>query len=399
LNPHTLKINRSDLKYFTSLVQNRHLAKSLSESISIGLTHPKIRLLIQDSVKKIFDNSLNAAIRDIENHPHGQLFQRLIEYGPLNPDEDDLSAYKENTILSDEECASAVNFIFSFIINRFKGELAELLSIQPCFTLFEELKKKNRVSKNAFICFGDYIQEYKKSKKDTTHISAKGADGLIAEKSNNGKSLTVRAIIEIKSMYVPAEKLLAQISKHISRLKWGLVLGEQNFTPQELDINNKNILRIMITPSSWKVNRKFSWEEKDGVRRMIFPEPDFPKEETKIEEINTNIYKITLNWSQEALEQAAFEMTFWYMSQVGKKVFENKPLPKNWEGMTAEEAGYNSIKEKLYYIMQPYHYKFAKLSKKQKLRKQRMVKLYNVYSFGYPIGVDSNEMLWPEDIK
>jgi hypothetical protein len=25
------------------------------------------------------------------------------------------------------------------------------------------------------------------------------------------------------------------------------------------------------------------------------------------------------------------------------------------------------------------------------------VKLYNIYSFGYPLGIDSKEMLWPED--
>jgi hypothetical protein len=25
------------------------------------------------------------------------------------------------------------------------------------------------------------------------------------------------------------------------------------------------------------------------------------------------------------------------------------------------------------------------------------IRLYNVYCFGYPLGVDSREMLWPED--
>jgi hypothetical protein len=386
-------LNISTKNYISSIISNYHLAKALFNSISLGISSDRVSLLSKESVKEVFNNSLNAAIRDIENHPRGQLFQRLIEYGPLTPDEDHLSANKQNTVLSDEECASTVNFIFSFIINRFKGELAELLSIQPCYELFEELKNQKGIAQDAFICFGDYIREYKKSKNDTTNSSlvlAKGADGLIAEKSNNSKSLTVRAIIEIKSMYVPTRKLLAQISKHISRLKWGLVLGEEKFTPQELNIDKKNTLQIMITPSSWKVNRNFTWEEKDGVRRMIFPEPDFPKEKTTINKIDSNTYEIKLNWSQESLEQAAFEMTFWYMSQVGKKVFDNKPLPKNWEGMTTEEAGYNSIKEKLYYIM---------LRPLTGMQDRRAIKLYNVYSFGYPLGVDSKEMLWPEDIR
>jgi len=56
--------------------------------------------------------------------------------------------------------------------------------------------------------------------------------------------------------------------------------------------------------------------------------------------------------------------------------------------MTPEEAGYNAIKMMLYYI--PLRY----ISKRQE---RLTVRLYNVYCFGYPLGVDSKEMLWPED--
>ena len=88
------------------------------------------------------------------------------------------------------------------------------------------------------------------------------------------------------------------------------------------------------------------------------------------------------------MNQAAYEMTFWYMSQVGKHVYSNKPLPKDWEYMTPEEAGYNAIKMMLYYVQ------LRNMTERQELL---ATKLYNVYSFGYPLGVDSKEMLWPED--
>ena len=56
--------------------------------------------------------------------------------------------------------------------------------------------------------------------------------------------------------------------------------------------------------------------------------------------------------------------------------------------MTSEKAGYNAIKMMLYYMLLRY------LTK----RKYRLaIRLYNVYSFGYPLGVDNKEMLWPED--
>jgi hypothetical protein len=57
-----------------------------------------------------------------------------------------------------------------------------------------------------------------------------------------------------------------------------------------------------------------------------------------------------LAWSQEALEQAAYEMVFWYMSEVGKSVFSEFPLPKAWYHMTPQEAGRNAIKEALYHL-------------------------------------------------
>ena len=111
-----------------------------------------------------------------------------------------------------------------------------------------------------------------------------------------------------------------------------------------------------------------------------------------------------MDWSKEAIEQAAYEMTFKYMAEVGRVVYESKPLPEGWEDMSSEEAGYNSIKEKLYYIMRPYHYvdkndKQIELTPQQKRRKQKMIKLYNVYSFGYPLGIDSKIMLWPDDLR
>jgi hypothetical protein len=50
--------------------------------------------------------------------------------------------------------------------------------------------------------------------------------------------------------------------------------------------------------------------------------------------------------------------------------------------------------------MQPYHFEDIQnnLSRQQKIEKIRMIKLFNIYSFGYPLGIDSKQMLWSEDI-
>ena len=123
---------------------------------------------------------------------------------------------------------------------------------------------------------------------------------------------------------------------------------------------------------------------------MVFPEPSEAPAPAPPQSVGNGVWRMTLNWSQEAIEQAAYEMTYGYMAEVGKHVFTGKPLPKGWDGFTPEEAGYNAIKMMLYYMpLRPLSARHERLA----------VKLYNVYGFGYPLGVDSKEMMWPQDLK
>lgn len=94
------------------------------------------------------------------------------------------------------------------------------------------------------------------------------------------------------------------------------------------------------------------------------------------------------------MEQAGYEMTYAYMGEVGQHVYLNpeKDLPEAWKGMSPAEAGYNAIKQALYWM--PLRGRFL-----TKRKTGLAVRLYNVYSFGYPLGIDSKKMLWPEDIS
>jgi hypothetical protein len=88
------------------------------------------------------------------------------------------------------------------------------------------------------------------------------------------------------------------------------------------------------------------------------------------------------------LEEAAYNMTFGYMGDVGQSVYSKTPLPNSWQEMTAEEGGRNSVKMMLYYMM---------LRRLPDRHDRLATRLYNVYGFGYPLGVESREMLWPQD--
>jgi hypothetical protein len=49
----------------------------------------------------------------------------------------------------------------------------------------------------------------------------------------------------------------------------------------------------------------------------------------------------------EAIAAAAYDMTFWYMSELGASLYANA-MPKEWEGMSPQEARRNAAKMMLY---------------------------------------------------
>jgi len=118
------------------------------------------------------------------------------------------------------------------------------------------------------------------------------------------------------------------------------------------------------------------------------------RRDDEITQIGDNEWRITLRWSKEALAQAAYEMTFWYMEKVGELIY-SKSVPKGWEEMTPADAGRNATKMMLYYAI---------LRCRTNTEEQRAIALYNSYGYGYALGMNyknaegRREMLWPQDL-
>ena len=399
-------IKQETIENISSFIFNFPMAESLFQSIESGLRKQAVHFAGGDTVWDVFKHSLDAAIKDIEDDPRGVLFKRLIRYGPHTDTDSHALTGDSKTILSDPEWGKCVEFIFSYMINRFKGELAELLGIQPCLELVEKLKKENRLPGDVHVYWGDAIRQYSriKGKNDKNHPiwgrPVKGADGLLVEyipgpEPGSKKKVKIHGIVEIKSMTVSKRKVLEQIDRHALRLSGGLELLKYNFSGENVEIASTGLVKIMIIPSNWKLSREFHFEDdNDGSRKMVFPEHGHPGINNEIIELGPGFFRITLAWSKEALEQGGYEMTYGYMAEVGQHVYSNpgEELPEAWKGMSPAEAGYNAIKQSLYYM--PLRGRF--LSER---KTNLAIRLYNVYSFGYPLGIDSKKMLWPEDIS
>ncbi len=367
----------------SSIIGNRYLASDIEKSISLALRSPFVHLVSGKTEWDIFNQSLNWAVRDIKKHPIGILFQRLIKYGPLNPDDPVTLVSDGNTTLSDPECGLCVDFIYSHMINRFKAELAELLSIAPCVSLVQLLQKEGQLPEDAHLYLGETIQD--------PIGRRKGADGLIVKQNPITRSKQmICGIIEVKSINLDKKRILDSINRQITRMAGGIKLESKMWSSNEISLDHHKIIRIMVKPSTWKLSRELYSLKTNKGRKLVIPDSSSSTIPTLVEELSPNLWMITLSGAVELIEQAAYEMTFWYMSQVGKHVFEDRSkLPKGWEYMTPEEAGYNAIKMMLYYIP------LRSVSTRQKLL---ATKLYNAYSFGYSHAKDSSEMLWPEDL-
>lgn len=375
----------------SSILGRRPISQSLYQSIGSSLKSTRIHLPGGNSVREIFERSLKAAIRDINDHPRGELFRRFIEYGPEYPPDPSTNNGKS---FSTDECRSMINFIYSFMVNRFKGDLAELFSIEPILDTIDEFIKKGSLPDDVQFFFGETVWERvcKKGNDQTYGAFAKGADGLIVCTSSgeaNAKCVSIKGIVEVKSSCLTNSDILEQIRKHAARMQGGLRLSSEVFAPDQIAVDEPKYIRFIVIPSRWKLDRRWRRLKTETGSYLDFSELDEAPVPYKVEQIDRRTIKVTLAWSEEALSQAAYEMTYWYMTEVGQHIYSKRPPPKGWEEMSAREIGYNAAKNMLYY------FPFLELPPKTQ---SKAIKIYNVYGFGYPNAVDSpQEMLWPED--
>ncbi len=153
--------------------------------------------------------------------------------------------------------------------------------------------------------------------------------------------------------------------------------------------------QVVVVPDTWTLPRRFRFE-KANERSFLVVEPAEPPEaEDRVEKLAANHWRVTLRWSEEALADAAYAMTFAYMGELGRLLYGRDGVPREWSEMTPEEAGQNAVTMMLYYAI---------LRARTGREASRATALYNSYGFGYALGssfVDRRgrrEVLFFEDL-
>lgn len=343
----------------------------------------------------IFRQTLAASIRNIESHPRGRLFQEFLLKGPYE-DIGEIPAELVGQRFSDADTAAAITFIYSHMVNCFKGEITELLAAKPCMELMRRLQQDSELPRNARLYVGDSVGIHRARGKGLL----KGADLhiLIEEhRPDAATSIAVAGVMEVKSYIQSKSRLREQLDQHLRRAKQGLRVSGVDYPAEKINVGygkDRRVVRIAVVPSNWKLPRSFRFEESESGRLLHVDAGEPPLKNDEIIQTGDNEWCITLKWSKEALAEAAFEMTFWYMEKIGEVIY-SKSVPKGWEEMTQAEAGRNATKMMLYYAI---------LRCRTMREEQRAIALYNSYGYGYSPGMNyknaegRREMLWPQDL-
>lgn len=390
---------------------SKHRRRSLAETVGFGLLGPDLGEELKDSLRfalaggavfvrgntplSIFRQALSASIRDIKDHPRGWLLQDFLRKGPYEaPGE--FPAELVDLRLSDAETAAAITFIFSHMINCFKGAVTELLATQACLRLLKRLQQNGILPASARLFIGDSVLIHRAKGEGFL----KGADLHILIKDNSPAAppnVTVAGVVEVKSYSRSGGRLRKQLNQHVRRATRGLWVAGVNYPGNSVRMGhgtNRRIIRITVAPSDWKLPRSFRFVTSPNGRRLRVDRGTPPRKVDEITHMIGDEWRIRLKWSKEMIAEAAYEMTFWYMQKIGEVIY-SKTIPKGWEEMSPAEAGRNAAKMMLYYAI---------LRCRTVRDEQRAIALYNAYGFGYAIGMNyknaegRREMLWPQDL-
>jgi hypothetical protein len=228
----------------------------------------------------------------------------------------------------------------------------------------------------------------------------KGADMYILAQYSGARrspAITVAGVVEVKSYRKSRKQVFGQIDQHLRLAKRGLWVDGNEYPGEKITIGygkNRKMLRIAVLPSDWKLPRSFRFVDTKSGRFLEMERSKPQREDDEISPIGKSEWLVTLRWSKEAIAEAAYAMTFWYMEKVGEVIYSNN-MPKAWKKMTPAEAGRNAAKMMLYYAI---------LRCRNIREEKRAISLYNTYGFGYALGMNyrnkngRHEMLWPEDL-
>ena len=289
------------------LALGRDLRKALRVALGSGAVFPNGK-----DPLSVFRATLRESIRDIESHQRGRLFREFLSKGPY-VDSGPIPRRVRGKYLSDDDVARVTAFIHSFMVNSFKGAVAELLASGAVTRLVKRMEREGRLPIGTQVFVGDSV--FVRGTKSAGW--RKGADVhiLVEEAGHGDRGIRLSGVAEVKSYFRSERRLREQIDQHIRRARRGLRDGRDEWPSRKVGVGcgpNGRVIRTTIEPDDWLLPRSFRFRKHGDDRRLhVMPAVPPRKRDEFRQNPRTNDWRITLRWSKEALAEAAYEMTFW----------------------------------------------------------------------------------------
>jgi hypothetical protein len=305
--------------------------------------------------------------RDFESHPLRHQFIQLLQ---------------DERELLDDQIPPLVEYLYSSVVNNFKGELAELLA-GPAIHRFAK-----RLGFPVRFVSGWEIAEPKL--KAIRLVWAKGADGLLVVE---GPRLGIAGVIEIKSYRMNVEEMAVQAANHIRRLRRALRIGAQEQMSDAYDFVLPDGSRVPAASAPIDVE----------VASLCVRTPPSPL--TKVTLTDGLSAVAELPFTKDELSKAAFAMAEWFLARLGPVVFHLPGDPRpgtvvtGWPGNSLEEAGRWATREAFHHMAARLErYRLRNDSERTKRALRNTYWLYNAMGWGYE-HARGDRMVWGSDLE
>jgi hypothetical protein len=304
------------------------------------------------------------------------------------------------------------NFIYFSLVNRFKGEIAELLA-QPLLRDFAVLLQQEGSMPAALTVVPGHEILSRRGRRGTERCGwYKGADALITapheavaswaglphEAARWHVGLGVVAVAEIKAYRASPERLREQIRHHVRRMARGLCLAGA-----EVDAG-RAVFAITRSDGSRACLPFGHRIPVEGLARIMIRPSLASAPITPLARLDRTAWMAELPPSTDELSEAAYRFTDWFLGQIGTEVYRGEHDVDDgirrvnpWPEKTIEEAARNRLGQVMYTLgNRPFFIGAPGLTIREERARRTFTFLANGILYGYA-GSSGDVLYRPEE--
>ena len=330
---------------------------------------------------------VNRVARELHQHPRRELLYQFL---------------RDHSQMRRPEIEKLFEFIYSYLVNAFKGEVAELMSRVVIRAFVTERAKAGDLPVDAIVIAGPALTSFRTVGGKLERSWQKSADALIGvTRSPMTEGWAFHGVVEIKSYRESLRKMFDQIDQHVNRVKLGLRIGAQVVDPS---------LSGFVDRSDGGAWSALSSPRRPGriLKLAIRPSPGSRDPQDLRRWGTPDCWVDELPCTTSHLHEAAYQLSAWYIAQAGPDVFlpsgataeqADVRIANPWPGLSPESAAGNMLKLALHETSLRESIDTGFESGRPRKRSDLVfARLYNSVCYGSSFA-RSDRLLTPEDYR